>query len=153
MFICNNKPLLFNSILYKHFPKSSFFFLVVLGLHCCEWAFSSCSLSYNAWRLAVRTSLVAEQKLWVHGLQWLQHIGLAAVAHGLSFSAAWGILPDRGSNLLDALLWEVDSYPLYHKGSPFPNLKSLSTVSLNGILFPNKDIIYTINPLILVSVF
>ena len=75
------------------------------------------------------------------------------MARGLSFSVACGILPDRGSNLLGPLLWEVDSYALYHKGSPFLNLKSPSTVCLNGILFPNKDIIYTINPLILVSVF
>ena len=39
------------------------------------------------------------------------------VAHGLSCSAACGILPDQGSNPC-ALHWQADSKPLRHQGSP-----------------------------------
>ena len=39
------------------------------------------------------------------------------VAHGLSCSAACGILPDHGSNTCP-LHWQADSYPLRHEGSP-----------------------------------
>ena len=54
-------------------------------------------------------SLVAE-----HGLEGT---GTAVVARGLSFSKACGIFPDQGSNLCP-LLWQADSSPLTHQGSP-----------------------------------
>ena len=47
--------------------------------------------------------------------------GSAAVAHGLSCSAACGILPDQGSNPCP-LHWQADSQPLRHQGSPSPRL-------------------------------
>ena len=43
--------------------------------------------------------------------------GSAIVAHGLSCSAACGILPDQGSNPCP-LRRQVDSQPLRHQGSP-----------------------------------
>ena len=43
--------------------------------------------------------------------------GSAIVAHGLSRSAACGILPDQGSNPCP-LHWQADSQPLRHQGSP-----------------------------------
>ena len=43
--------------------------------------------------------------------------GSVVVAHGLSCSAAWGILPDQGSNPCP-LHWQADSQPLRHQGSP-----------------------------------
>ena len=43
--------------------------------------------------------------------------GLVVVAHGLSCSAACGILPDQGSNPCP-LHWQADSQPLCHQGSP-----------------------------------
>ena len=43
--------------------------------------------------------------------------GSAVVAHGLSRSAACGILPDQGSNPCP-LHWQADSQPLRHQGSP-----------------------------------
>ena len=43
--------------------------------------------------------------------------GSAIVAHGLSCSAACGILPDQGSNPCP-LHWQADSQPLRHQGSP-----------------------------------
>ena len=43
--------------------------------------------------------------------------GSVVVTHGLSCSAACGILPDQGSNPC-ALHWQADSQPLRHQGSP-----------------------------------
>ena len=43
--------------------------------------------------------------------------GSVVVAHGLSCSAACGILPDQGSNPRP-LHWQADSQPLRHQGSP-----------------------------------
>ena len=43
--------------------------------------------------------------------------GSVVVAHGLSCSAACGILPDQGSNPCP-LHWQADSQPLCHQGSP-----------------------------------
>ena len=43
--------------------------------------------------------------------------GSVVVAHGLSRSAACGILPDQGSNPCP-LHWQADSQPLRHQGSP-----------------------------------
>ena len=49
-------------------------------------------------------SLVAELRLWMHGLQELQFLGSRAQAqvveaHGLSCSTAFGVFPDQGLNL------------------------------------------------------
>ena len=52
--------------------------------------------------------LVVEHRLQACGLQQLQHSGSVAVAHGLSCSAACGIVWDQGSNLCP-LCWQVDS--------------------------------------------
>ena len=46
-----------------------------------------------------------------------RHAGSVVVAHGLSCSAACGILPDQGSNPR-RLHWQADSQPLRHQGSP-----------------------------------
>ena len=43
--------------------------------------------------------------------------GSVVVAHGLSRSAACGILPDQGSNPCPPH-WQADSQPLRHQGSP-----------------------------------
>ena len=43
--------------------------------------------------------------------------GSVVVLHGLSCSAACGILPDQGSNPC-SLHWQADSQPLHHQGSP-----------------------------------
>ena len=42
----------------------------------------------------------------------------SAVVHGLSYSAACGIFSGQGLNPWP-LHWQVDSYPLYHQGSPW----------------------------------
>ena len=76
-------------------------------------------------------SLVAASKghspLWCTGfsLWWPLPLGARAlgarasvvVAHGLSCSAACGILPDQGSNPCP-LHWQADSQPLSHQRSP-----------------------------------
>ena len=46
----------------------------------------------------------------------LQNVGSVVVAHGPSCSMACGIFPDQSPCPLH---WQVDSYPLYHQGSPF----------------------------------
>ena len=93
--------------------------MAVLGLRFCARAFSSCS----KWRplfIAVRrpliivASLVAEHRLQTRRLS---NSGSVIVAHGLSCSAACGILPDQGSNPCP-LHWQADSQPLCHQGSP-----------------------------------
>ena len=43
------------------------------------------------------------------------------VARGLSWSMACGIFPDQGLNLC-LLLWQADSLPLSHQGSPVVSL-------------------------------
>ena len=70
-----------------------FLFLAVLSLHCCTWAFSSCSergllSSWGAWALIAVASLVAE--------------------HRLSCPVACGIFLDQGSNPC-LPHWQVDS--------------------------------------------
>ena len=52
-----------------------------------------------------------------------QTLGMQAsvsVAHGLCCSEARGIVPDQG--LKSPLLWQADSYPLYHQGNPNQHL-------------------------------
>ena len=44
-------------------------------------------------------------------------MGSVIMGHRLSCSEAGGILPDQGWNPCP-LHWQVDSYPLYHQGSP-----------------------------------
>ena len=51
------------------------------------------------------------------GARALGHVGLNAVVHGLSSSAACGICPHQGLNLYP-LHWQVDSQPLDHQGRP-----------------------------------
>ena len=63
--------------------------------------------------------------------------GSVVVAHGLSRSAACGILPDQGSNPCP-LHWQADSQPLRHQGSPRREF-------LNGIFLSIGDLILSRN--------
>ena len=88
--------------------------MAVLGLRFCARAFSSCGKRgplFIAMRgpLTIAVSLVAKHRL--------RRAGSVIVAHGLSRSAACGILPDQGSNPCP-LHWQADSQPLSHQGSP-----------------------------------
>ena len=80
---------------------------------------------------ALRFSLVAASRgyssSWCTGfsLRWLllfqsvgaRYTGSVVLAHGLSCSEACGIFQDQGSNPCPLHL-QVDSYSLYHQGSP-----------------------------------
>ena len=82
-----------------------YLFLAALGLHCCAWAFCSCSergLLFVAVHglLTAVASLVAEHRLYSEGS--------VVVVHGLSCSAARGIFLDQGSNPCP-LHWQADS--------------------------------------------
>ena len=63
------------------------------------------------------TSLVGEHKLWARGLQNSQHAGSVLMTHRLSCSMACAIFLGQGSNPRP-VHWQVDSYPLFHRGSP-----------------------------------
>ena len=60
--------------------------------------------------LSLVACVAAEHRLW--GVQ-----ASVAGALELSYSSACVIFPGQGLNLL-LLHWQVDSYPLYHQGSP-----------------------------------
>ena len=91
-----------------------YLFMTVLGLHCCTWASSSC----DKWELPASRGARASHwgdfscEAWAPGT-W----ALVVAAHGLSCSAACGIVSEQGSSLC-LLHWQVDSQPLYHQGSP-----------------------------------
>ena len=81
-------------VFFFSFFKKIYLILAMLGLHCCVWAFSSCSewgllSSCGTWALMACGTLVA-------------------VAHGLSDSSACGIFLDQGLNPCP-LPWQVDS--------------------------------------------
>ena len=97
-----------HKFLLRCYTLTFFFFLAVLGLHCCTQAFL-----YLRWARAS------------HGLQYLMHMGsvvatvglwrtgLIAVAHGLSCSWTCWIFLDQGSDL-HLLHWQADSLLLSH---------------------------------------
>ena len=72
-------------------------YLAVLGLGCCAWVFSSCGEQGLLCSWSVVTSLVVKHGLW--------SAGSAFVAHGLSCSAAYGILvPGTGMETMPPAL-------------------------------------------------
>ena len=71
--------------------------------------------------LVVVASLVVEHRLWVHGLQELQHSGTVLAAHGLSHSVASRIFSDQELNP-SLLLWQVHSLLSSPRGSSFLSL-------------------------------
>ena len=105
----------------------SSFFLAALGLRCCMRAFSSRrerGYPLVAWHrlLPVAAPPVAERGLWdtrasVAAVCGLPGTGAIVVARGLRCSTACGIFPHLGPNP-SLLLWQVDSFPLSHQGSP-----------------------------------
>ena len=82
-------------------------FLVVLGLHCCSQAFSSCKKQGLLFTVA---SVVAEHRL--------QSSSSVIVVHRLSCFTACGIFPDQGSN------W----YPLRCKADHLTTREALLTI-------------------------
>ena len=66
--------------------------------------------------------------------------GLAIVAHGLSRSAACGILPDQGSNPCP-LHWQADSQPLSHQGSPVTSLNAVVLLFATGLNITTSNVL------------
>ena len=86
------------------------------GSSFCMWAFSSCGqrgLLSSCW---MQSSHCCGFPCGLCGAQ-----ASVVVAHGLSCPVAYGIFPDRGLNPC-LLIWQVDSYPLDHQGSPTHSL-------------------------------
>ena len=53
----------------------------------------------------------------LQGEHGLESAGSVVWVHGLCHPVACGIFPNQGLTLCP-LHWQVDSYPLYHQGSP-----------------------------------
>ena len=122
----------FCSLFKKIILFTSVFILMALGLHCCSgFSLGVGNRDHSSWD--VWASHCSGFSCWIMGYRarefQLQHVGLVAVAsqpwsmgsvgvvHGLSHSAACGVLQDQGSKLCP-LLWQADSLPLSHQGSP-----------------------------------
>ena len=95
-------PLLFLIILLI------FFYFFVLGLHCCNWAFSSCNKQGCSWLWNTAShcsgfSCCRAQALGHVGSVVVAHrpqiTGSVTVAHGPSCPEACGILPQQGLNM------------------------------------------------------
>ena len=112
-----------------------YLYIVVLGLHYCEWAFSSQGerrllSSHGVWasrcsgfsrcgapalgHVGVSSCGTWDQKLRFPGSRAQTQV---VVVHGLSCSMACGIFPDQRSNPR-LVHWQADSLPLSHQGSP-----------------------------------
>ena len=93
---------------YKHVCLV-FFFMVVLGLHCCTWTVVAASGGYSlvvsVLRLLIVVTFLVEHRLAL----WL--LGSRVVAHGHSWSTA-----ERWNPCL--LNWQVVSLPSNHRGGP-----------------------------------
>ena len=118
--IIKNNSLIFFILQYSHsvqcfisrlwsifnvFSKISNLFLEVLGLCCCSHAFPGCSdwgLLFCWGTQASHYGGISRSRPQAGGCsgraQWSPPSGSAVVAHGLSCSAACGILPAQGSN-------------------------------------------------------
>ena len=84
------------SLIQSIFRFYFYFFLAMLGLHCCMWSFFSC----DEWELF---SSCAEQASYWSGLSYcgtwvLGPWASGVTAHGFNCSEACGISPDQGSN-------------------------------------------------------
>ena len=82
--------------LFLKLKKNWLFFLAVLCLHCCTWAFSICS---------GRTSHCGGFSCC--GAQTLGQLGSGVVVHELCCSEACGILPGQGTSPCPH--WQADS--------------------------------------------
>ena len=97
------------------------FILIVLGPHCCTWAFYSCG--EQGLLLIVAHGLLIAVSSWC-GAQALGIWASVVVAEGLSSWGTWAVFAPwhvessrTGSNLC-LLQWQADSCPLYHQASP-----------------------------------
>ena len=84
--------------------------LVVVSGICSPGACRGFSLRWRPLLWSTCSRCVSFRSLWALGMA-------SVVAHGLSCLAACGNFPDQGLNPCP-LHWQVDSYPLYHQGSP-----------------------------------
>ena len=106
--------------------KIIYLFLLALGFHCCQWAFSTCDM----WGLlccGAQASHCGEFSCW--GTQSLELEGFSSCgAHRLSCSMVCEIFPDQGLNLCP-LHWPENSYLLCHPGNPQVNFLAKSTLT------------------------
>ena len=82
------------------------YYLFIFGLHCCMWAFSTCSKQGILSHCGARASHCSGFSCC--GARALGHSGSVVVVHGLSCSKACGIFLAQGSNP-SPLYWQTDS--------------------------------------------
>ena len=113
-----------------------YLFLIALGLHCCKQAFSSCG-EWNLLSSCTQRSRCSGWSCWSVGSR---HTGFScsmqALEPRLSSCHAWPLLLHNMWNLprpgIEPMspAWQVDSYPLYHQGSPKINVVVSSSISI-----------------------
>ena len=101
-----------------------FFFFNFIYLFIYLWL---CWVFVSVRGLSVVVANGGRSSLWCAGLSLSRPLllrstgsrraGSVIVAHGPSYSVAYGIFPDQGSNPCP-LHWQADSQPLRHQGSP-----------------------------------
>ena len=92
----------------------------------------------TVFRLSLVAASGAYSLLWSRGSRHMSFgsfgsAGSVVVAQRLSCSVTCGIFPEEGLNPC-GLHWQVDSYPLYHQGSPWLSISVFSSLFLNKIL-------------------
>ena len=98
------------------------YFVAVLDLHCCSRPFSSCGEWGHSQHRSAQAFPAAAAPVAARRLQQLQLPGSRARAQqlghmGFSCAVACGILAGQGLNPRP-LHWQMESHPLYHRGSP-----------------------------------
>ena len=132
----------------------NFFLILFIWLHRVFLAAHRLSLAVNSgdssllgcmaflwWRLLLRAKALSTCALVVAacglsscGSSALKKAGFCSCGTRLSCSAARGIFPGQGSNP-HPLHWQVNSYPLYHQGSPKVISYLLNSLLSTGGLF------------------
>ena len=118
-FCWNLEPLIWRK--YRYIYQKVFFFkFIFIYLWLC-WVFVSAQglslVAASGGHSSSRCAGLSLSRPLVLRSTGSRRAGSVIAAHGPSFSAACGILPDQGSNPCP-LHWQADSQPLRHQGSP-----------------------------------
>ena len=117
------------SFFFFNFIYLFIYFWLLLGLHCCTWAFLWLRRAGATLRCSVQASHCSGFSC---GARALGVQASVVVAHGLSCSAACGIFPDQGSNPCP-LHWQADSF-FFFKRCVY-NVNDISSITCCGFFF------------------
>ena len=105
-----------------------FFFVAVLDLCCCAWAFSSCDKGALLQRAGFSLRWLLCCRAWA-----LEHSDSIVAACGHSCFAECGIFPDQESNPCP-LHWQAESQPRDHQESFHRDILRIKRVKINKAL-------------------